>query len=161
MERVHGHILIVDDDAEIRETMTVALGHDGFSVAVAADGQEALEQLETACFDVVVCEIQIPKVSGLDVLREVITLSTDTEIVMMAAHGSRGSVTMALHLGAFDFVRKPFHLDDLSLTVACAVERRRLRSLSYRMASLGGLAARITSPLSYVLANHELAKRRP
>ena len=102
-----GQILIADDDAQIRDVLQIALGQAGFSVAEAGDGREALEMAETLSPDLIVLDIGMPEMDGLEVCRT-LRKSSDVPILFLTAHADEVDRIVGLELGADDYVPKPF-----------------------------------------------------
>ena len=107
-------ILIVDDEKIKRVTLAEDLRTQGYEVVAAADGQEAWEQLQRGRFDVVVTDLKMPNLDGIELLKRIKQGPlADLEVVMMTAYGSIPVAVEAMRLGAFDFVTKPFRNDDV------------------------------------------------
>jgi two-component system NtrC family sensor kinase len=119
-------ILVVDDEPGIREIMAATLDNDGFQVEAAAGGPEALARLAKKHYDLVVCDWMMPVVDGFDVLAEVKRRSPDTVFIFVTAYASVESAIAALRQGAYDYLLKPFDIEELSLTVQRAVSHRQL-----------------------------------
>jgi len=117
-------VLVVDDEAPIRALCRKILLRDGCEVEEAADGSAALSLLELGDFDVVVTDLRRPEVEGLDVLRAVKAKQPDVEVVVITAHGTIQDAIEAMREGALDFLVKPFDLQEFSLVIAKALERR-------------------------------------
>ena len=124
------HILVVDDEAEIRSSLEEILREEGYGVAGAATAAEALVLLEDAPYDVVLLDIWLPDRDGLEVLSDVrqMKLETRPEVVIISGHGTIETAVKATKLGAYDFLEKPLSLDRTLIVVKNAVEARRLRS---------------------------------
>ncbi len=118
-------ILVVDDEKIKRVTLADDLAMQGHEVVAASDGQEALDQLHNGQFDVVVTDLKMPKVDGLELLRRIKQSSgPELEVIMMTAYGSIPVAVEAVKLGAFDFLTKPFRNEDIFPLLA-RIERRR------------------------------------
>jgi two-component system response regulator PilR (NtrC family) len=137
-------ILVVDDELSMREFLEILLRKQGYEVAAAADVQGALARLGEADVDLVVTDLRLGAGSGLDVLRAVKERTPATEVIMVTAFATTENAIQAMKLGAYDYVLKPFKVDELKLVVEKALERRRLvaenRALRHRVG--GGLEAR-------------------
>ena len=120
-------VLIVDDEQSIRQIVAIALRHEGYDVVIAEDGKMATKELETNPVDVVVSDIKMPGLDGLDMLRFSREHCPETAVILMTAYTSTESAIEALRLGAYDYISKPFEIDDLVATVERALERRALR----------------------------------
>jgi two-component system nitrogen regulation response regulator NtrX len=124
------HILVVDDEAEIRASLEEILREEGYGVATAADAAEAKVLIEDAPYDVVLLDIWLPDRDGLDVLSEIHRLPRETrpEVVIISGHGTIETAVKATKLGAYDFLEKPLSLDRTLIVLKNAVEARRLRT---------------------------------
>jgi two-component system, NtrC family, nitrogen regulation response regulator NtrX len=124
------HILIVDDEAEIRESLGEILKEDGYAVTSTATASEALILLRDASYDVMLLDIWLPDRDGLDVLTEIRSLAIEStpEVVIISGHGTIETAVRATKLGAFDFLEKPLSIDRTLILLKNAVEARRLRS---------------------------------
>jgi DNA-binding NtrC family response regulator len=120
-------ILIVDDEPEMRRSLARLLSSQGMNVLTARSGEEALGLLEKEAIDVALVDLQMPGVSGLEVLREIKKQSLGVYVVIMTAHGDVDTAVQAMHAGAYHFLTKPFRsTDEVVLTLVKAVEHRRL-----------------------------------
>ena len=136
-------ILIVDDDLSLREFLGILLARDGYSVQAVASGEAAMAAIETAWPDLVLTDLNMPGMSGLDLLRELKERAaregTDVEVVMVTAYGTTASAVEAMKHGAADYVMKPFNNEELRLVVKRALDRRELEVENSRLKSeLGG-----------------------
>ena len=121
-----GRILFIDDDRAGREVALFNLRKAGYEVTAASDGQEGLAAFSPEKFDLVVTDVKMPGLSGIDVLRRVRTQSPDTPVLVITAFGNVETAVEAMKAGAYDFIGKPFHRDQLLLSVEKAFERQRL-----------------------------------
>jgi two-component system response regulator HydG len=121
-----GSVLVVDDQKNMRATTALLLRQAGHRVEEAEDGGAALEQLARGTFDVVLTDLRMPNVDGLELLRAAQREGPQTQIVVMTAYGTIESAVEAMRLGAADFITKPFKEDELLLRVGKALEKRRL-----------------------------------
>ncbi len=119
-------VLVVDDDAFFRATIADRLRDANLKVMVAQDGQQALEMMASNDFDAVVCDLLMPNVDGIEVLRRVNVDFPETEVIILTASADIDIALRCLRLGAFDFVRKEKDLPELVSTVQRAIERRHL-----------------------------------
>ncbi len=120
-------ILVVDDELSMREVLEITLRQEGYDVTVADGGEAALRALDAAPFDLVVTDLRMRGVDGLAVLRAVKERAPGTAVLMLTAFASTDTAVEAMKLGAYDYVTKPFKLDELRLTIASALERKQLR----------------------------------
>jgi len=126
MEEAKGTILIVDDEEAIRGILSRKLETDGYNCEVAADGKEALWKAFMKDFDLVLMDVKMPGISGMEALPQIVTNHPDTCVIMMTAVVDTETAVEAMKLGAYDYVTKPFDLDDLGMRVYKALERRKL-----------------------------------
>ena len=117
-------ILVVDDEATIRLALSRFLRTRGFEVEVADSGAAALEMLAHSRFSLMLCDLRMPGISGLDVVPRALALDTDLGIIMLTAVNDAASATEALSSGAFDYLTKPVELPDLQASVERAMMRR-------------------------------------
>ena len=121
-------ILVIDDEESIRHMLSILLGGEGFDVVAVGDGEEGLKQLLSHHFDLVLCDVRMPKMGGLELLDEIQRRELDTTVITMSAFGNRELAIKALKKGAYDYIDKPFQKDEILLTVIKAVERLRLKA---------------------------------
>jgi two-component system response regulator HydG len=121
-----GKVLVVDDQKNMRATTAIVLRSAGHTVDEAEDGAAALQLVQQRAFDVVLTDLRMPGVDGMDVLREAQRLAPETQVIVMTAYGTIESAVEAIRLGAYDFLAKPFKEDELLLRVGKALEKRRL-----------------------------------
>jgi two-component system, NtrC family, nitrogen regulation response regulator NtrX len=123
------HILIVDDEAEIRESLESILREEGYLVTSAATGAEALTLLRDAAYDAVLLDIWLPDRDGLDTLAEIQTLDRAyvPEVIIISGHGTIEAAVRATKLGAYDFLEKPLSLDRTLIVVKNAIRARQMR----------------------------------
>jgi two-component system response regulator AtoC len=126
-------VLLVDDEANIRRTLSVVLHQEGYEVDAVADGREALKRLPSEIYDFVITDLRMPGVDGMAVLEEVKRVHPETLVVMMSAYGSTDLAIEAVKRGAVDYIAKPFASDDLVLLLRKATERERLRRENARL----------------------------
>ncbi len=122
-------LLIVDDEEIVRTMLGEVLTDADYTVSEAADGQAALDLLELqgpAFFDFILCDIKMPRVDGLQFLDRARALGCPAPIVMMSAYGTMDTAIHAIHLGAYDYISKPFKTDEVLFTLRKAEERERL-----------------------------------
>ena len=120
-------ILIVDDEPSMREMLRIVLRRDGYDVVVAGNGAEAIAILEKERVDLLLSDIRMPDVGGVDVLRAAKNLNRDIIAFMMTAFASTDSAVEAMRLGAVDYFTKPFNMDELRLKVRQQMEAHRLK----------------------------------
>ncbi|MBP2685367.1 MAG: histidine kinase [Deltaproteobacteria bacterium] len=121
-------ILVVDDEASLRDALGRILTAEGYEVRQAGDGREALGILGDSPFDFVLCDLRMPVMGGLELLREITARGIPGTVIMMSAFGTVETAVEAMKLGAYDYVSKPFMSDEILLTLKKAAERERLRT---------------------------------
>jgi two-component system response regulator FlrC len=123
-----GRILVVDDEEGVRSFLAESLEIDGHHVEEAANGQEALERLRSRSFDLVLTDLRMPGMDGLELLQKVLAEQPEVEFIVLTAHGNVENAVQAMKLGAFDYIQKPVSGPaELRLLATRALERRRLR----------------------------------
>jgi two-component system, NtrC family, response regulator HydG len=120
-------ILIVDNEPSVRVTLTMLLKGQGHHLLEAGDGQAALDVLRGEAVDLVITDLKMAEVTGLDVLRGAKRIAPETEVILLTGHGTVESAVEATRVGAFDYVTKPFEPSELLHRVQNALERHRLR----------------------------------
>jgi response regulator RpfG family c-di-GMP phosphodiesterase len=126
MEAPRGTILIVDDEEPSRATLYRKLQADGYNCAVANDGEGALWKTSVQEFDLVLLDLDMPVLSGMEVLPRIVAGHPDTCVVMMTTMENMPSAVEAMKEGAYDYVFKPLNMDDLGMRIEKALEKRRL-----------------------------------
>ncbi len=119
-------LLIVDDDADIRETLVEVLSYDDHVVEVARDGLEAQRILEESEFDIVLCDVRMPGKDGMELLEWARQHKPETEFIMLSGHANIETAVAATKKGAFDFMEKPLDLPKLEILIRNASEKRKL-----------------------------------
>lgn len=119
-------ILIIDDERSIRHTLKEILEYESYSVDEAADGEVGLDQLRKNKYDVVLCDIKMPKIDGLEVLQRAQEIAPDVPFIMISAHGTIDTAVDATKKGAYDFLQKPPDLNRLLVTVRNALDKANL-----------------------------------
>ena len=121
------NILVVDDDRDTRELLREVLSEEGYNVVTSSSGEEALQVGKQECFDLIISDMKLgPDLSGLDVLRAYKTLQPESEVILITAFGTMETAIEALKGGAFDYLSKPFKIDELLVQVGRALENRNL-----------------------------------
>jgi two-component system response regulator PilR (NtrC family) len=120
-------VLIVDDEKSMRDLLSITLEKAGYEVAAADGGEAAIEAIRKESFDAIITDLRMPKVDGLQVLRAARDLSPDTAVIVVTAVASTETAVEAMKLGAYDYVTKPFKLDEVDLIIKNGLERKRLR----------------------------------
>jgi two-component system, NtrC family, response regulator PilR len=121
-------VLVVDDEAGMRDFLSILLRKEGYGVSVADGAEKALEMASRGEFDLVISDISMPGLSGIDVLRQARAASPDTPVILITAYASTETAVEALKLGAYDYLIKPFDVEELKAVVRNALEKRRLET---------------------------------
>ncbi len=119
-------ILIIDDEKSIRKTLREILEYEKYQVDEAIDGVEGVAMIQKTKYDVVLCDVKMPKMDGIEVLDKVIQVAADTPVVMVSGHGSIETAVEAVKKGAFDFIAKPLDLNRLLVTIRNAMDKSTL-----------------------------------
>ncbi|MBD0278370.1 MAG: sigma-54-dependent Fis family transcriptional regulator [Flavisolibacter sp.] len=119
-------LLIIDDEKAIRKTLTEILSFEGYKIEEATDGEEALNKFKQKAYDVVLCDIKMPKMDGLEFLSKAAEHNPDIPIIMISGHGTIETAVEAVKKGAYDFIQKPPDLNRLLITIRNAKERNTL-----------------------------------
>src|SRR5215469_16355015 len=120
-------ILVVDDEHDIRESLRGILEEEGYKLLLAESGEACLEQLKKRTCEVVLLDIWLPGIDGLDVLERIRQLDDGPEVIMISGHGTIETAVRATKLGAFDFLEKPLSLEKTLILIKNALESHRLR----------------------------------
>src|SRR5438094_4460527 len=121
-------VLVVDDEKSMRDLLSITLEKEGYDVLTAAGGEAAIEALRRDATDAVITDLRMPKVDGLQVLRAAKEISPDVAVIVITAVASTETAVEAMKLGAYDYITKPFKLDEVNLIVRNALERKHLRA---------------------------------
>lgn len=124
----HGRILVIDDEWNIRDVLSTVLQAEGYEVECAEDGAMGIQCIDNARFDLVITDLKMPKVSGMEVLRHLQAKDVSTLGIVATGYGSIESAVEALKTGAYDYITKPFHLDEIKSRINKALEYQSLRS---------------------------------
>lgn len=120
-------VLVVDDEPLMRDFLVETLQRKKYLVESLGNGAQAIEKMKTEYFDLVISDIRMPEVTGMDLLEAVKRRSPETEVIMITAFGTIENAVEAMKLGAYDYITKPFSADEIEILVDRAMERQRLR----------------------------------
>src|SRR4051812_8621849 len=120
-------VLVVDDERSMRELLSIVLRREGYDVTIAENGRAAVAAMERGRFDLLISDIKMPDMNGVDVLREAKRIDADILGIMITAFASADTAIEAMRLGAHDYLSKPFDVDELKIKVRNALEQRQLR----------------------------------
>lgn len=127
MENTKGRVLIVEDERSMREVLKILLEEETYDVTTAADGMEGIDQIRSNIFDLVITDIKMPRADGFEVLRHVKEIAPDTIVLMVTAFGTTEAAVEAMKQGAYDYIHKPFKIDEIRLIVKKAFEKKQLK----------------------------------
>ena len=137
-------ILVVDDEKGLREVLSIMLKRTGYAVTEASDGEEAIGHINKEIFDLVITDLRMPKADGMSVLKAVKSSSPETVVLVVTAFATADSAVDAMKQGAYDYLTKPFQVDEVQLIIRNALEKRRLSTenilLKREMASQSSFA---------------------
>ena len=119
-------ILVIDDERSIRNTLKDILEYEKYEVDLAEDGTKGIEKIRSAEYDVVLCDIKMPGLDGIEVLERAVVLAPDTPIVMISGHGNIDTAVDSIKKGAFDYIEKPLDLNRLLITIRNAMDKSTL-----------------------------------
>jgi DNA-binding NtrC family response regulator len=119
-------ILIVDDEKAIRESVSHVLTEEGYETEIASTGKEALKYLNENDYEVMITDLKMPEMDGIDLIKESLKICPSTSVIIITAHASVESAIEALRIGAFDYILKPFDFDDLILKVQRLLDHKEL-----------------------------------
>jgi DNA-binding NtrC family response regulator len=122
------NILIVDDEKAIRKTLSEILSFEGYEIEEASDGEEGLKKFSEKSFDLVLCDIKMPKMDGIEFLEKAKQVNPDVPIIIISGHGNIDTAVEAVKKGAFDYISKPPDLNRLLITLRNATEKQELVS---------------------------------
>ncbi len=117
------NILIIDDERSIRNVLKDILANEGFTVEEATDGEEGLQKFQSGNFDVILCDIKMPRIDGIEFLQKVMATGTEVPVIMISGHGNIETAVDAVKKGAFDYIAKPPDLNRLLITIRNALDK--------------------------------------
>jgi len=126
-------ILVVDDEQNIRETLSDVLKDEGYDVLTAADGSEAVRLIDNERFNVVLLDLWVPEIGGMEVLKYIVETQPTCQTIIISGHGTIDSAVKATKMGAFDFLEKPLSTDRLLNVIKNAIEINRLQKENIRL----------------------------
>lgn len=116
-------ILVADDELSMREVLEILLYKEGYAVDTASNGEEAIKMLEDADYNLIICDIMMPKAGGMEVLQRARELDPEALVMMITAFASAESAVEAMKIGAYDYITKPFQVDEIKMVVKKALEK--------------------------------------
>lgn len=143
-------ILVADDEKSMREFLEIMLTREGYEVLAASTAEEAIEMISSRSIDLVITDINMPKASGMAVLKSSMETDSNTPVIMITAFAAADTAVEAMKMGAYDYITKPFNVDEIKLVIAKALERRKDKE------ELGRLKAEVAK--SYGVEGHIMGK---
>jgi len=140
------NIMVVDDDASVRSMLSEYLSSVGYDVTVAIDGEDALKKFIPKSFDCIITDLFMPKMNGLELLKKIRSADNDVLFLMITGYPGIDSAVKAMNEGAYDYITKPFHMDDMLLKVERALHNRKMEK-SLRKMKLLLVSLTILTPL--------------
>src|SRR3981189_3160694 len=120
------NILIIDDEKAIRKTLSEILSYEGYKIDEAGDGEEGLKKFREKEYDVILCDIKMPKIDGIEFLERAKESNADIPIIMISGHGTIETAVEAVKKGAYDYISKPPDLNRLLITLRNATDKTQL-----------------------------------
>ena len=120
-------ILVVDDELSMREFLKILLEKEGYDVSSAADAADAIDQIKSAGFDLIISDIKMPGMGGLTLLEKIKEIDNSLPVIMITAYASPENAVVAMKSGAFDYITKPFKVDEIIKIIKSAISSARLR----------------------------------
>jgi len=120
------HVLVIDDDEQMQFFLNEALRRQGYAVTLRKTAEEGLQVLKSDAADLVLLDIRLPGMSGLDAVEEILKIDPRVPIIMITAHGTRDSAIDAIRRGAYDYFTKPFRLEEMEIVIRRALDKRKL-----------------------------------
>lgn len=122
-----GRIMVVDDEENIREVLSNYLETLGYEVLTASDGQDALGKFEAGAFDLIISDLLMPNIDGLELLRKIREKDREVVFLMITGYPSIETAVEAIKKGAYDYITKPFHMEDVKIRIERSFEKKNLR----------------------------------
>ena len=120
-------ILVVDDELSMREFLSILIEGEGYEAATAANAEDALSQLENGCFDLVISDVHMPGLNGIELLARIKTMAPGAAVLMMTAFSAADQAVEAMKLGAYDYISKPFKVEEIKILIRNALEKTGLK----------------------------------
>jgi signal transduction histidine kinase len=144
-------VLVIDDEAGLRDMLAFGLPDRGYRVALAANGEEGIEKAKHEAFDLVVTDIMMPGISGVEVLKNIKQIQPQAEVIMATGYATLETAVESMKLGAYDYITKPYALDQLCLVLEKALEHRRLTAKVGHLEELNRMKSEFLASMSHEL----------
>ncbi len=132
-----GRVMVVDDEENIRDVLSNYLTSLGYDVATAIDGEDALKKFKRNSYDLIISDLLMPTIDGLELLKKVRDQDREVIFLMITGYPSIETAVEAIKKGAYDYITKPFHMEDVKLRIERAFEKKNLRE---RLSTIQGFA---------------------
>ena len=126
MKAIRRKILVVDDELHVRKTLTIILERAGYIVQAVEDGTEAIEMLSKSVYELVLCDLRMPRIDGMEVLHALKQIQPDTPLIMITAHGTIENAVDAMRQGAYYYITKLYNAEELLILVEKAIQQKKL-----------------------------------
>jgi DNA-binding NtrC family response regulator len=126
-------ILVIDDERSIRNNLKDILEYEKYEVDLAEDGKQGIESVKHSEYDIVLCDIKMPGMDGIEVLEQIVAITPDTPVVMISGHGNIDTAVESIKKGAYDFIEKPLDLNRLLITIRNAMDKSTLVNETRRL----------------------------
>ena len=120
-------ILVADDEQSMREFLDIMLKKEGYKVSLASNGEEVVKMIDNDLFDLVLLDIRMPKLDGISALKKIKTIAPETIVIMITAYASADTAIKAMKEGAYDYITKPFRVEEIKLIISHALEKKTLQ----------------------------------
>ena len=120
------YILVIDDEKSIRNTLKEVLEYEKHKIDLASNGDDGLELFENNTYDIVLCDIKMPKMDGIEILEKIFSITSEIPVIMISGHGNIDTAVETIKKGAFDFIEKPLDLNRLLITIRNATDKSNL-----------------------------------
>jgi len=124
---IKDRILVADDEQSMREFLDIMLEKEGYKVSLAANGEEVVKLIDNDLFDLVLLDIRMPKLDGISALKKIKAIAPETVVIMITAYASADTAIKAMKEGAYDYITKPFKVDEIKLIIKNALEKKNLQ----------------------------------
>ncbi|MCB4792811.1 MAG: response regulator [Elusimicrobia bacterium] len=144
-------VLIIDDEQGIRDMISYALQKEGYTVKTAQNGKEGIQKVDEQEIDIVITDIKMPGIDGIEVLEKIKEIKPEIEVIVATGYGTMETAIESLRKGAYDYINKPFNINELSLLIAKAYETKQLKSQLVSLKELDKLKAEFLSMITHEL----------
>ena len=124
---IKDRILVADDEQSMREFLDIMLEKEGYKVSLASNGEEVVKSIDNDLFDLVLLDIRMPKLDGISALKKIKAIAPETVVIMITAYASADTAIKAMKEGAYDYITKPFKVDEIKLIIKNALEKKNLQ----------------------------------